>query len=573
MPAFIKTPADEKRWGAAKQAANKSHSESEGDVYWKIVNHIYHQMGKAEELSKAIKDILQTSVDPDSVKELESFLEKARRRLSDEPADDEEDNDLGVGFREFDPDEEQDDADKWLQENDPEADKENEDEEMDVEGEAEPNEYDEYGPEDDEESHQQEPSEDEGDVDEGDDAAESQAIGESDQSQEGTPEAQEEVTPTSSSRFIQPTKEDIAEMRQYTRPWESRARDTQRLQAEAAKNPVLHHQGRVVEARQAAHADRQAAYDQFQQSPEYQNADPITQMEMDAKFNEDWHKQNPEHLKNAVKLHERAHLHGLRGHGEHAGAKAEDIAHTRGGGAQPEEAMSMEAGLQHAGGTKSEEGTVGSTTQDPAAAFASANQKFLQEKGGELEARAGKRKGTYADLASGYAKKVGEIPDYGRDEVHRVLGENPALKDPQKKAKVDKFFEHHHPLIGMNAKRVLDKLGLDPKRGDIDMGGLHEAGMHGLMQAINDYEHDNPSKASFATHASNKIRGLMQTHLRDQQKIAPELKAGAKKYNLKEMIGAHGPDVDARLKRINTFRQVHQPKGPKLPKPEGGGQQ
>ncbi len=544
-------------------------------------------------LGQAVKDMLKTSSDAASVSELQSFLEKARKRMSDEydpneREDESEDNDLGEGFREFDPDEESgDDADKWLAANDPEAgqseeeqdaeDVDGEPEEESEDGSGEADDYDEYGPEEDEEAHQQledldeeedpdseEPVEAAVDQDEpsGQQRGEPQGV-----PQEQEKEGQEEV---SSSRFAQPSKEDIAEMRQYTRPWESRARDTQRLTAEASKNPVLHHQGRVVEARQAAHADRQAAYNAFQQSPDYANADPITQMEMDAKFNEDWHKQNPEHLKNAVKLHERAHLHGLKGYGEHAGAKAEDISHTRSGGAMPEESMSVEEGLQHAGGTKDDEGTTGSTTQDPAAAFANANQKFLQEKGGELEARAGKRKGTYQDIASGYAKKVGEIPDYDRGEVHRVLGDHPALKDPQKKAKVDKFFEAHHPLIGMAAKRVMDKLGLDSKRGDIDMGGLHEAGMHGLMQAINDYEHDNPSKASFATHASNKIRGLMQTHLREQQKIAPELKAGAKKYNLQSMVGAHGPEVGDRLKRINTFRQVHQPKGPKPPKPEGG---
>ena len=228
--------------------------------------------------------------------------------------------------------------------------------------------------------------------------------------------------------------------------------------------------------------------------------------------------------------------------------------------------------MQHAGGAKGEEGTVGSTTQDPASAFANANQKFLQEKGGEFEARAGKRKETYQDLASGYAKKVGEIPEYDRETVHKVLGNHPALKDPKNKAKVDKFFEQYHPLIGMSAKKVLDKLGLDTKRGDIDMGGVHEAGMHGLMQAINDYEHENPGKASFATHASNKIRGLMQTHLRDQQKIARELKAGTKKFNLQQVVGGHKPTND-RITRIKTMREVHQPKAPKVPKPEGGGEQ
>ena len=591
MPGFVRTPKDEARWSKAKDAAKRSKKKDEDsftDQDWALVNHIYHQMGKAEELGKAVKDMMKGSKDEASVEELQSFLEKARKRLSDEAEDPYEKDDadeLGEGFREFDPDEEDDDAAKWLAENDPEArqDEEEEDhgeDDRDVEeGEGEPDYYDEYGPDEDEESHQQEPDQPEESDDEAEEPIEAPvaaAGSQGDLDQEGTQEApvEEEVTP-SGGRFPQPTKEDIAEMRQYTRPWESRARDTQRLSAEAHKNPVLHHEGRLVEARQAAHADRQAAYNAFQQSPEYQNADPITQMEMDAKFNQDWHEKNPEHLKNAVKLHERAHLHGLRGHGEHAANKLEDIKHVRGGGAQAEEAMSMEEGLQHAGGTKGEEGTVGSTVQDPSTAFAHANQKFLQEKGQAYESAAEKRKGSLASVANKYAKKVGELPDYDREEVHRVLGEHPALKDPQKKAKVDKFFEAYHPLIGMSAKKVMAKLGLDPSRGDIDMGAMHEAGMHGLFQAINDYEHENPGKASFSTHASNKIRGLMQTALRNQQKSAPqEMKTGAKKYNLQQMIGSHGPEVGDRLKRINTFRQVHQPK---IPKPsgenEGGGTQ
>lgn len=580
MPGFVRTAKDEARWSKAKDAAKRSKSKDEAsftDQDWALVNHIYHQMGKAEELGKAVKEMMENSKDDASLEELQSFLEKARRRMSDEVNDaDDEDNELGEGFREFDPDEEQDDADKWLAENDPEAVKDDEDEEdqgIDDEGEEQPREYDEYGPDEDEDAHQQVGGEDEEPVDGDVDAEAPQAGSQGDLDQESPQEApvQEEVSP-SGGRFPQPSLEDIAEMRQYTRPWESRARDTQRLSAEAAKNPVLHHEGRLVEARQAAHGDRQAAYHAFQQSPDYQNADPITQMEMDAKFNQDWHQQNPEHLKNAVKLHERAHLHGLRGHGEHAASKLEDIKHVRGGGAQAEMPMSMEEGLQHAGGTKGEEGTVGSTTQDPSAAFANANQKFLQERGGQYESAAEKRKGSIASVANKYAKKVGELPDYDREDVHRVLGEHPNLKDPQKKAKVDKFFEAYHPLIGMSAKKVMAKLGLDPSRGDLDMGALHEAGMHGLFQAINDYEHNNPSKASFSTHASNKIRGLMQTALRDQQKSAPqEMKTGAKKYNLQQMIGSHGPEVGDRMKRINTFRQVHQPKGPKLPKtPQGG---
>lgn len=569
MPAFVRTQRDEAKWSKAKEAAKRSKKKDESsfqDQDWALVNHIYHQMEKSEQLSESIVELLKSSKDNSSLDDLQSFLEKARRRLSDESADvsdEENEPEVGEGFREFDPDEEQDDADRWLQDNDPETTDTTDDEEEPKE--AEEYGYDEYAPDEDEESHQQ-------DLETNKQLAGAPkaevAAPESGVDRGSSQEAPQEVA--SEGRFSQPSKEDIQEMRQYTRPWESRARDTQRLQAEAVKNPVLHHEGRLVEARQAAHADRQAAYDKFQQSPEYKNADPISQMEMDSKFNQDWHAQNPEHLKNAVKLHERAHLHGLKGQEEHAANKLQDLHHVITGGAQPEQAMTMEEGLQHVGGSKGEEGTVGSTTQDPASAFAAANSNFLRDQGGKLKERGQARHDAHKRVAGDYASKVGELPEYDREAVHDVIGDHPALKDPGKKAKVDKFFEHYHPLIGMSAKKVLDKLGLDPKRGDIDMGTLHEAGMHGLFQAINDYEHENPAKASFATHAGNKIRGLQQTALRDQQKVAPELKTGAKKYNLQQVLGSHGPEVGDRFKRTNTARSVNQAK---MPKPKGEGEQ
>ena len=168
MPGFVRTPKDEARWSKAKDAAKRSKKKDEDsftDQDWALVNHIYHQMGKAEELGKAVKDMMKGSKDEASVEELQSFLEKARKRLSDEAEDPYEKDDadeLGEGFREFDPDEEDDDAAKWLAENDPEArqDEEEEDhgeDDRDVEeGEGEPDYYDEYGPDEDEESHQQE---------------------------------------------------------------------------------------------------------------------------------------------------------------------------------------------------------------------------------------------------------------------------------------------------------------------------------------------------------------------------------------------------------------------------------
>ena len=228
--------------------------------------------------------------------------------------------------------------------------------------------------------------------------------------------------------------------------------------------------------------------------------------------------------------------------------------------------------MQHAGGAKGEEGTVGSMTQDPSSSFAAGNKEFISQYTKDYANKAKK------------PKDVSDMMDYdegSRADVGRILGDHPALKDPAKKSKVDAFFEKYHPLIAMNAHKVLNKLGLDHKKGDIDLGMLHEAGMHGLMQAINDYEHDHPSKASFSTHAGNKIRGLQQTALRNKDAIPAELRSGAKKFGQQanapvkssalDMIKKY-PALADRHKRIETARQVVPPK-PKMPKPEGGGEE
>src|ERR1035437_3987378 len=273
------------------------------------------------------------------LEKLESILKKARRRLSDESEDSDEQDESPTdqGYREFDPDE-GDDAEDWLKDNDPNLQTKESNDEGQVAGDVDK------------------------DVEQGAETPEAKT----EEGSQGDPtqvQAAQEVK--GEGRFPQPSREDIAEMRQYTRPWEQRARDKGRLEAEPSKNPVLHHEGKLVEARNAAHKQHQDAYATMQTSPEYKNADPITQMEMDTKFDSDFHKQNPDYLANAAKLHHEAHKQGLESKGAHAAAKDEAIRHVLSGGAQPETPMSTEEGLQHAGGAKGEEGTVGTIAQDP----------------------------------------------------------------------------------------------------------------------------------------------------------------------------------------------------------------
>jgi hypothetical protein len=509
-------------------------------------------------------------------------LKKARDSFDDEdsgrgdnPYGGEVDEDeLGEGFREFNPEDEESAGEDWLKENDPAFGKDN---------------YEDYDDGDDDEAHRAEADAEGSDIgldpqeaDAGDEEAE-QPGAEVDSVEEAAPSggspAQPEIKAEDApqevkgkqGRFRQPSKEEIVSMRGHTRPWEQRARDMTRLQADPSKNPVLHQYGNIIEARNTAHADRKTAYNKLVNSDDYKNADPVAQMDMDDNFEKQWKTSNPEHLSGALKSHGEAHTKGKSAKDMHASAKDAQIRHILSGGAQPEESMSLEEGLQHAGGTKGDEGTTGSVTQDKASSFAHGNKEFINNYAKEYANKASKVKNP---------EEMMDFNDNSRKDISRILGPG-AAKDP----KVEAFFSHYYPLIGMSAHKVVNKLGMDKNSPEADMSMLHEAGMHGLMQAINDYDHDHPSGASFSTHAGNKIKGLMQTALRSQDQIPQEVRQAQKKFSaqkapevaasaapkvdIHKMVATSphpaAPDMHDRLKRVTTQRQVQG-----IKKPTGG---
>lgn len=516
-----------------------------------------------------------SKITKDPIEDVIKVLEKARQKLSDEydpndmGEDDTVDPDL-EDLREFDPDEEDSAGSDWLKENDPET----------------KGEYDEYGDDEDEDAHQRSISEDLGDVEAEDGneavselqmpakAGSAKSTGQKAGSS-GAPQAEPQEAQVKRGRFEQPSREDLMAMRQYTRPWEQRARETNALKADPSKNPELARHGNIIEARNQSHGDRNAAYRQLTSSDDYKNADPIAQMEMDDNFEKDWKEKNPEHLKTALTAHHTAHEKGKGAKDLHAAAKDANIRNVlTGGGHSGGESYSLEEGMQHAGGVKGEDGTQATIKQDPATSFAMGNQDFIKQ---------------YAKDYANKGKKVGNIDDMmshdegSKRDISRILGEGPN-KDP----KFEKFFAHYYPLIGMSAHKALGHMNLDPKHPDIDMSMLHEAGMHGLIQAMNDYDHDNPAKASFATHAGNKIRGLQMTALRNQDQIPTEVRQAQKKFSsqsqapqapkvdLHSMIGSTGhanaSDIQDRLKRVGAQRSAQSAvKIRKAPKPEDGG--
>jgi hypothetical protein len=428
--------------------------------------------------------------------------------------------------------------------------------------------YEEYAPDEDEDTHQANIDEDIGDEN-GSSAAE-----------EWLKQNEAEQNKVGSLKTKEPSKEDILALRQHTEPWDRRARDWTAINADSQKNPVLAQKGRLIEAREKGHKDRTSAYKELTNSPKYINADPMKQMEMDDQFERTWHTNNPDHIEDIVNQHGEIDKGNREDHARWKESKKANIAHVLSGGAASPDAMSMEEGMQHAGGVRSEEGTQGAIAQDPAAAFAAKNQDFIRQAG---KVFAAKNKN----------QPIVENEDYNnsvKKDINDILG--PAAKGD---AKFQQFMSDHYPLIRMNGKSVLSKLGLDKNHPSVDHGLLDFAGMHGLIQAINTYDHDHPSKSSFKTHANHRIRGAQMEAMKAQDAIPRELRQGAKAFDKEQattkpqqvqapspviqqpktdigtLISESGhpnaPDMADRLKRVSAARTtIRRPAGTVVPK-------
>lgn len=63
MPNFVKTPKDEKKWAAAKEAARKQTSEG-SDSFYALSNYIFHKMNKNENMAGFYKTELYKTFNP-----------------------------------------------------------------------------------------------------------------------------------------------------------------------------------------------------------------------------------------------------------------------------------------------------------------------------------------------------------------------------------------------------------------------------------------------------------------------------------------------------------------------------
>lgn len=102
------------------------------------------------------------------------------------------------------------------------------------------------------------------------------------------------------------------------------------------------------------------------------------------------------------------------------------------------------------------------------------------------------------------------------------------LKDADKQQKLNHFLAEHAPLINLHVKKLHREGKIHQ---DIDHTDLHEAGFHGLMEALHRY--DPKVGASFSTYAGTRIRGKMLDHVTATGPVPKSLQTQAK--NLKAL--------------------------------------
>lgn len=356
MPGFITSKKKEKDWSAAKAAANKTHSEPEGNSYWAIVNSIYQTMQK-NDLNKA--------------------------KLSDEQDDENDGNEDLDGMSILDDEEGQgDEADKWLKEqeakqtNPQESPEDVETSTKEVEPENKPKRstgYTDWKPREDYSPEEQRAIDHH--ISQGYSHREAERMA---GAHRGPSDFQSALKHT--VRPSAPSNKMLEDLRGPASEWISNARRYEQQNADIEKNPVKYATGKIVQAHEEAHKDFDNDYAKFLASPEIQNLKGKARFDAVNNFKKQWKEKNPEHEQKKMETSIAAQSSAQDAAETQRKTFQEKLHHIMSGGiSDPTKTMSAEEAGQHIGAAKEgDEGPHRSTTiKDPLAHFAHENPKLL----------------------------------------------------------------------------------------------------------------------------------------------------------------------------------------------------
>jgi hypothetical protein len=308
--------------------------------------------------------------------------------------------------------------------------------------------------------------------------------------------------------------ERLKKLKEIAHHWLNHADQVRKLSADAKKNPHLFGEGHRIAAHNKAHEQFHKEYHDLINSDEYKNLSNVQKMKRELQFKKEFKSKNPDFHANAANYVSEAHGKHNEAKAAYNQEKAGKYAHIISGGHSGGETFSDQEAAQHLGYVKDEEDNYSSSTiKDPFSGFASANKDFL--------ARLNK------------PKTIEEYQELEPPEA-KIL-RHPSLNNEENKRLLNQFFEEYHPLISYSVNKARNKAkAMGISEDSIDLSALHEAGMHGLMQAVRDY---NPEIGPFKNHAQSKMMGLMQSRISADDPISRELRSGAKFYEkTKDMV-------------------------------------
>jgi RNA polymerase sigma factor for flagellar operon FliA len=108
-----------------------------------------------------------------------------------------------------------------------------------------------------------------------------------------------------------------------------------------------------------------------------------------------------------------------------------------------------------------------------------------------------------------------------------------SLKDPKNQRLLNDFISEHAPLINKQIN-ILKAKGKIPS--NVEHEDLHYAGLHGLMSALDKYDHSVAQHTSsgkenenpFTKYAETRIQGKMLDHISSQDEVPRQARERAK---------------------------------------------
>ncbi len=346
--------------------------------------------------------------------------------------------------------------------------------------------------------------------------------------------------------------EDLSLMQKIAHHWVKQSEDRRLMRADGLVNPVLASEGhRVSTANKVGDPFSKDLIDHMG-SDDFDGMDHLDQLQSLHDFEKDWHEKNPDYLKGSLDALSASHGKTSDIHDAYSAEQEARNAHIMlggaasgglEGGAVADQAGSYAEAIQQAGGSIDKETGAASASigTDAMTSFANSNKDYL----------ASERENYSDEELRSKASSVNIAPKPEEENAY----DHPLLKEHS--GTINDFFSQHNKTIGGTINATIAKAktsGLPDSM--LDASELREVGMHGLMQAVAAYD-PSANDVKFETYASNKMAGMMQTHLSNKNPVPRATRTKAANFGASQSVVEDQPEL-----------APEQPVAPTAPKPD-----